>query len=90
MPNLLNAYECDAFINYAEGLGFSHQGSLGPAKGEAFRDNDRVSLQNNALAESLWNSGLSRIFDNIKSDGRSAVGLNPNIRFYRYVCEHQI
>ncbi|KAI5083299.1 hypothetical protein GOP47_0003042 [Adiantum capillus-veneris] len=84
VPNILSAAECDAFIKYAEELGFSHQGSLGPAKGEAFRDNDRISVQDRDLAQNLWLSGLSNVFENVKVDGKSASGLNPNIRFYRY------
>ncbi|MCO5561432.1 hypothetical protein L7F22_015053 [Adiantum nelumboides] len=84
VPNILCSHECNAFIKYAEELGFSHQGSLGPAKGEAFRDNDRVSLQNSNLAENLWDSGLSKAFENIKVGGKSASGLSSNIRFYRY------
>lgn len=84
VPNALSASECGALIKYAEGLGFSHQGSLGPARGEAFRDNDRISVQDGILAENLWRSGLCRVFTDIKLEGKSAVGLNPNIRFYRY------
>eukprot|EP00250_Pteridium_aquilinum_P004529 c14730_g1_i1 orf=434-1177(-) len=84
VPNALTASECDAFIKYAEELGFAHQGSLGPAKGEAFRDNDRISVQDSVLAENLWSSGLSQVFNNINMKGKFASGLNPNIRFYRY------
>ncbi|KAH7282869.1 hypothetical protein KP509_35G050800 [Ceratopteris richardii] len=84
IPNFLSSYECDCFIKYAEKSGFLHQGSLGPAKGEAFRDNDRISIEDIGLAENLWLSGLSNVFREIKVEGRSACGLNPNIRFYRY------
>lgn len=37
-----------------------------------------------ALAESMWEAGLKKIFDDIKLPGKAPVGLNPNIRFYRY------
>ncbi|KAG4130921.1 hypothetical protein ERO13_D09G174800v2 [Gossypium hirsutum] len=31
-----------------------------------------------------WQSGLSKLLSDIKIRGKAAVGLNPNIRFYRY------
>ncbi|KAH9647334.1 Fe2OG dioxygenase domain-containing protein [Citrus sinensis] len=65
-------------------MGFVHQGSLGPLKGEAYRDNDRISVNDPVLAETVWESGLSKLFTDIKIRGKLAVGLNPNIRFYRY------
>ncbi|XWS37745.1 hypothetical protein CRYUN_Cryun19dG0071400 [Craigia yunnanensis] len=37
-----------------------------------------------ALADTIWQSGLSKLFSNNKIRGKVAVGLNPNIRFYRY------
>ncbi|KAF7821276.1 2-oxoglutarate and Fe(II)-dependent oxygenase superfamily protein isoform 1 [Senna tora] len=76
--------ESKAFIKAAEAIGFSHQGSLGPAKGEAYRDNDRISVNDPALADTVWESGLNKLFSDIKIRGKVAVGLNPNIRLYRY------
>ncbi|KAA3449618.1 Oxoglutarate/iron-dependent dioxygenase [Gossypium australe] len=32
----------------------------------------------------VWQSGLSKLLSDIKIRGKVAVGLNPNIRFYRY------
>ncbi|XP_020572176.1 uncharacterized protein LOC110019002 [Phalaenopsis equestris] len=84
ISNFLTAYEAKTFIEVAELIGFVHQGSLGPTKGEAYRDNDRISVNDPILAESLWESGLNKVFDDIKLYGKAAVGLNPNIRFYRY------
>jgi len=37
------------------------------------------------LADTIWESGLSKLFSDIKIRGKVAVGLNPNIRFYRLV-----
>ncbi|KAL9997209.1 putative prolyl 4-hydroxylase, alpha subunit [Helianthus debilis subsp. tardiflorus] len=65
-------------------IGFVHQGSLGPAKGEAYRDNDRIAVNVPVLADTLWESGLSKLFSDITIRGKVAVGLNPNIRLYRY------
>ncbi|CAK8573585.1 unnamed protein product [Lathyrus sativus] len=82
--NFFSSAESKAFVETAEGIGFVHQGSLGPAKGEAYRDNDRISVNDSVLADSIWNSGLSKMFSDIRIRGKSAVGLNPNIRLYRY------
>ncbi|XP_043716591.1 uncharacterized protein LOC122664709 [Telopea speciosissima] len=84
VQNFFTSAESMAFIKAAESIGFLHQGSLGPTKGEAFRDNDRVSVNDPVLAETIWESGLRIIFSDIKIRGKVAVGLNPNIRFYRY------
>ncbi|KAH7653641.1 Prolyl 4-hydroxylase alpha subunit domain-containing protein [Dioscorea alata] len=84
VPNFLTAAEAKAFVDAAEAIGFAHQGSQGPAKGEAYRDNDRISVSDPVLAETIWESGLKSMFDDIELRGKIAVGLNPNIRFYRY------
>ena len=81
---MLTPAESRALIKAAESAGFAHQGSLGPTKGEAYRDNDRVSFADPALAASVWASGLSRLFSVIRIRGKVAVGLNSNIRFYRF------
>ncbi|KAL6952310.1 hypothetical protein U1Q18_044990 [Sarracenia purpurea var. burkii] len=82
--NFFTSVESKAFIRAAESIGFVHQGSLGPTKGEAYRDNDRVSVNDPVLADAIWESGLHKLFSDFKIRGKVAVGLNPNIRFYRY------
>ncbi|KAF3781556.1 hypothetical protein EJ110_NYTH36673 [Nymphaea thermarum] len=84
VQDFFTAAESKSFIQAADSVGFFHQGSLGPAKGEAYRDNDRISVQDPILAEKIWKSGLDKLFNGIEVQGRVAVGLNPNIRFYRY------
>ncbi|KAJ4956481.1 hypothetical protein NE237_013264 [Protea cynaroides] len=84
IQNFFTSAESKAFIKAAESIGFVHQGSQGPAKGEAYRDNDRISVNDPVLAESIWESGLRNFFSDIKIRGKVAVGLNPNLRFYRY------
>ncbi|CAA3030244.1 uncharacterized protein LOC111397066 [Olea europaea subsp. europaea] len=86
IPNFLTPVESKAFIKVAEEIGFLHQGSLGPTKGEAYRDNDRIAVQDPVLADAIWNSGLKNLFSDIKIRGKVAVGLNPNIRCYRYTA----
>ncbi|XP_023754785.1 uncharacterized protein LOC111903241 [Lactuca sativa] len=84
VQNFLTAAESKAFVKTAEAIGFVHQGSLGPTKGEAYRDNDRIAVNDPVLADTLWESGLSKHFSDITIRGKAAVGLNPNIRLYRY------
>ncbi|THG19824.1 hypothetical protein TEA_028913 [Camellia sinensis var. sinensis] len=82
--NLFTSVESKAFIKAAELIGFVHQGSLGPTKGEAYRDNDRISMNDPVLANTIWESGLNKLCSDFKIRGKVAVGLNPNIRIYRY------
>lgn len=84
VPDFLTPSECEAFIKRAETCGFVHQGSLGPTRGEAFRDNDRISVHDAILAEKLWKAGLCNFFLDNRVRGKAAVGLSPNIRFYKY------
>ncbi|KAI3793058.1 hypothetical protein L1987_35670 [Smallanthus sonchifolius] len=84
VQNFLTAAESKAFIKAAESIGFVHQGSLGPTKGEAYRDNDRIAVNDPVLADTLWESGLSKLLSHITIRGKVPVGLNPNIRLYRY------
>ncbi|KAJ7970037.1 2-oxoglutarate (2OG) and Fe(II)-dependent oxygenase superfamily protein [Quillaja saponaria] len=84
VQNFFSSAESMEFIKAAEAIGFAHQGSLGPTKGEAYRDNDRISVNDPVLANVIWESGLNKLFSDIKIRGKVAVGLNPNIRFYRY------
>ncbi|KAG2715753.1 hypothetical protein I3843_03G095300 [Carya illinoinensis] len=84
VQNFFTSAESKAFIKAAESIGFVHQGSLGPTKGEAYRDNDRISVNDPVLAETIWKSGVHKLFSDIKIRGKVAVGLNSNIRFYRY------
>lgn len=54
------------------------------------RDNYRISIEDNSLAETLWTeTGLKDALKNVCSvddttKGKLAAGLNPNIRLYRY------
>ncbi|KAI3800136.1 hypothetical protein L1987_35446 [Smallanthus sonchifolius] len=84
VQNFLTAAESKAFIKAAESIGFVHQGSLGPTKGEAYRDNDRIAVNDPVLAYTLWESGLNKLLSDITIRRKVAVGLNPNIRLYRY------
>ncbi|WIA33534.1 hypothetical protein OEZ86_006658 [Tetradesmus obliquus] len=89
VPGVLSPQEAQQFIDAAEGLGFEHQGSRGAAYGEAYRDNHRIAMQDPALAQQLWSAtGLQHTMAGVTVDGMAPIGLNPNIRFYRY-CRGQ-
>jgi hypothetical protein len=52
---------------------------------QAYRDNGRLAVIDEAYAQQLWEStGLWEMCQGIEFEGKSPVGLNPNLRFYRY------
>lgn len=87
VDGVLTSAEAERFVAAIESSGqLTHQSSRGPKYGEAFRDNDRCAVQDERFAAALWGAtGLDRIFAGIgEVEGSTAVGLNPNIRLYRY------
>jgi hypothetical protein len=59
-------------------------GYRGPAYGEALRSNDRLSVQDESIARTIWHdTGLAKLLQKSMVDGMVPVGCNPNIRFYR-------
>eukprot|EP00967_Tisochrysis_lutea_P083024 scaffold115175_cov19-Tisochrysis_lutea.AAC.1 len=62
------------------------QGSRGPAHGEAFREHGRVNVTDESAVQELWHcTGLAGALRNLHIDGMRPTGLNPNLRFYRWV-----
>ncbi len=59
---------------------------------QAHRDNERIAFQDDAFAKHLWQmSGLADVFKHMDlDDGQAAVGLNPNIRLYKYATHSGI
>ncbi|KAL4457534.1 hypothetical protein ABPG75_012399 [Micractinium tetrahymenae] len=85
IPGVLTRQEAEKFVAAAEAVGFQHSTSRGAAYGEAFRDNDRIQFQDPALADHLWQAtGLAQVVGDLQDEEGVAVGLNPNIRIYRY------
>ena len=82
VPGCLTQGEADKLVAAAEAVGFQHQGSRGAAFGEAFRDNDRISFNDQQLADHIWQAcGLRQLMEGQLEDEQGvAVGLNPNIR----------
>lgn len=85
VPGLLSLEESQAAIDFAESIGFTMQGSRGPAHGEAFREHGRVNVTDESAVQELWHcTGLAGALRNLHIDGMRPTGLNPNLRFYRY------
>jgi predicted 2-oxoglutarate/Fe(II)-dependent dioxygenase YbiX len=83
--NFLTTEECKNIIKFAETqLKFVPSEKAPPKRGYAYRDNDRVQVTNHQFANTLWEMGTNSLFTN---DG--AVGLNPNLRFYKYASGQQ-
>ncbi|RIA82421.1 hypothetical protein C1645_797916 [Glomus cerebriforme] len=88
IPSFFTSQECTnmvKFINKTVPLESANP-SLIPKKGEAYRDNDRFSIEDIKFSEILYNSGLNSLVSNWSSTltKKPAVGLNPNIRIYKY------
>lgn len=87
IPNFLNAKECQAVITYfATHLPPKVNTATRPKRGEAFRNNDRQSMEDAEVASALW-KGLEDLTGPLKVT-RRPVGLNSNIRIYRYRKGH--
>ena len=77
-------------IARAEELGFERatiNTQRGAVRDEATRNNDRVVIDDETLARSLW----LRLQDHLPKfvAGRQAIGLNERFRFYRYDLAQQ-
>ena len=82
---VLTHAECAAVVAATEAAGYAHQGSRGPAAGEAVRSCGRVSVRDAPFAAALWKAVRGAITPGLPPDERGrAVGLNPNVRAYRY------
>ncbi|KAJ1921943.1 hypothetical protein H4219_000290 [Mycoemilia scoparia] len=89
VENLFTPQECQDLISYAESKLIFPQvpSKVVTRKGEAFRNNSRISISDPGYANELWKStGLDKLLSHWKtSDGKKVpVGLNDNIRLYRY------
>ncbi|KAF7725134.1 hypothetical protein EC973_000386 [Apophysomyces ossiformis] len=87
--NLFTPNECDALIRHFETHLPPQPVPAIPKRGEAFRSNDRQSMEDEAFAQRLWEVGLDKICQEQQgisevSLPRRPVGLNSNIRVYRY------
>ncbi len=90
IEDFLSEKECLQFIECAESMGFS-VADIDTGEGKEvisyIRNNERVDLKSNELAEDLWSklSGIQLpVFDHMK-----AIGLSPFFRFYKYLPGHK-
>lgn len=98
IPNFWTATLCKNYVNFLSTLPLTTTPGK-PKKGDAVRVNDRFQIDDPAFAERLWSStslrnlvlghaeqdGLNRNEDQRRELwGGQVVGLNPNIRIYRY------
>jgi predicted 2-oxoglutarate/Fe(II)-dependent dioxygenase YbiX len=85
ISDLLTPAECEELIARGERLGFeaaSVATAGGPQMMPGVRNNDRVTFDDPALADWLWQRVKPYVPHEI--DGSVAVGLNERLRFYRY------
>lgn len=85
VPGLFTPEECEEFIAIAEDVGFEDALVSTPdgiVRRAAVRNNERVMFSSAEFAERLW----ERVEDFVPTEfeGRSSVGLNELVRFYRY------
>jgi hypothetical protein len=92
LDGALTVAEAQAWVDASETIGFAQQGSGGAAAGEAYRDNGRIIVRDPSAARALWErTGLKEVFkrgglekSSIRVDGAEPLGLNANLRLYRY------
>ncbi|TYZ65769.1 hypothetical protein PybrP1_009970 [[Pythium] brassicae (nom. inval.)] len=82
VPHFFSRAECARVQRFADSEGFSRV-TQRATREFAFRDNDRLLLRLEAFAALLW-PRLAPLVPHACEEGLRAVGLNPNIRFYRY------
>jgi len=85
IADVLTHEECQEYIEWTEGLGYEAAAvSLagGPALRPDIRNNARVMVDAPERANDIWTRISAEIPATV--EGRSAVGLNERLRFYRY------
>src|SRR5690242_14532582 len=85
LDGVLSREECNEYISWTEGLGYSTapiSTAAGVVMRPDIRNNARVIVDAADRASLLW----SRVEGNVPRilEGRQAVGLNERFRFYRY------
>lgn len=94
IQNLFTSNLCKSYVAYLSTLPLTTTPEQ-PKKGEAVRINDRFQVNDAVFANHLWNN--TALYELISKDGAQkwggdVLGLNSNIRVYRYRpghCFHQ-
>jgi hypothetical protein len=98
IPNFWTATLCKTYVSFLSSLPLTTTPGK-PKKGDAVRVNDRFQIDDPSFAERLWSqTSLKALVTGMAEDGAlvqteaqrkelwggEVVGLNPNIRIYRY------
>jgi hypothetical protein len=98
IPNFWTATLCKTYVSFLSSLPLTTTPGK-PKKGDAVRVNDRFQIDDAAFAERLWSeTALKNLVTGTAEEGAlglteaqrkelwggEVVGLNPNIRIYRY------
>lgn len=98
IPNFWTATLCKNYVSFLLSLPLTTTPGK-PKKGDAVRVNDRFQVDDPAFAERLWSgTALKHLVTGVAEDGGlgltdaqredlwggKVIGLNPNIRIYRY------
>lgn len=85
--NLFTSNLCKTYVSFLSSLPLTTTPGK-PKRGEATRVNDRFQIQDPSFAKTLWEqSGLQTLVNNHEQEqsfSGKVLGLNPNIRVYRY------
>lgn len=86
LPKFLSTRQSQELVRVAEHkMGFGCCTSLGSAGGEAYRRHGRIQVWDEKFARRLWEeTGLKKVMQDVRIDGRKPVGLHSKIRIYRY------
>ncbi len=85
VEEFLSPEVCEEYIRLSEDIGFEDalvSSPQGQVLRSDVRNNQRVMCRDDELAERLWKRACEYIPQEV--DGRSAIGVNELLRFYRY------
>jgi hypothetical protein len=87
ISNLWTSTLCAKYVAFLRSLPLTTTPGI-PKKGDAVRVNDRFQIDDAGFAQRLWSeTGLSEVVGSVEDAslwGGEVLGLNPNIRIYRY------
>lgn len=87
ISNLWTSTLCAKYVAFLRSLPLATTPGV-PKKGDAVRVNDRFQIEDAGFAERLWSeTGLKDVVESVQDKklwGGEVLGLNSNIRIYRY------
>lgn len=87
VPNLFTANLCKTYVSFLSNLPLTTTPGK-PKRGEATRVNDRYQIEDPAFAQRLWlDTAVKDLVNSVEDKtiwGGQVLGLNSNIRIYRY------